>query len=38
LPIAVNVTNASRLALVVDAADRGDEGDHADWLNARLIR
>jgi hypothetical protein len=38
LPIAVDVRKAKRLALVVDAADRGDEGDHAVWFNARLIR
>ena len=38
LPISVDVVGAQRLALVVDLADRGDEGDHANWLNARLIR
>jgi hypothetical protein len=26
------------LTLTVDFADRGDELDHTDWLDARLIR
>jgi hypothetical protein len=34
----VDVTGASRMALVVDYADRADELDHANWLDARLIR
>lgn len=38
LAISVDISEASRLALVVDFSDRGDEGDHADWLNARLTR
>lgn len=37
LPISVNVSGVSQLSLVVDYADRADELDHADWLNARLI-
>lgn len=37
LPVSVDVSGIARLALVVDFADRGDEGDHADWLNARLV-
>ncbi len=38
LPLSVDVAGAERLDLVVDFADRGDVLDHADWLNARLIR
>jgi hypothetical protein len=38
VPIAVDLTGARRLSLLVDFADRGDELDHADWLNARLVR
>ena len=38
LPIAVDVTGAKRMALIVDFAERGDVLDHADWLNARLIK
>jgi hypothetical protein len=38
LPIAVDLAGARRMALVVDFAERGDEGDHANWLNARLVR
>jgi hypothetical protein len=38
LPIAIDVTNATRLALVVEMADRVDTGDYANWLNARLLR
>ncbi len=38
LPISVDLKGAKRLDLVIDFADRGDEFDHADWLDARLIR
>ncbi|MDZ4784032.1 MAG: NPCBM/NEW2 domain-containing protein [Planctomycetia bacterium] len=38
LPISVDVSGAQRLSLVVDHADRGDQLDRADWLNARLIK
>ena len=38
LPISVDLTGAKRLTLRVDFADRGDELDHADWLNARLVQ
>jgi hypothetical protein len=37
-PISVDLSGAKRLELVVDYADRGDVLDHADWLNARLIK
>jgi hypothetical protein len=36
-PIAVDITGGKRLDLVVDFADRADELDHADWLNARIV-
>lgn len=35
-PIAVDVSGGRTLSLVVDFAERADELDHADWLNARL--
>jgi len=35
--LSVDLTDAKRLRLVVDYADRGDELDYADWLEARLI-
>ena len=38
VPVSVDLTGAKRLDLVVDFADRADELDHADWLDARLIR
>jgi hypothetical protein len=38
LPISVDLKGATRLALIVDFADRGDECDWADWLNARLTK
>jgi len=38
LPISVDLRGAKRLSLIVDFADRGDELDHADWLDARLVR
>jgi hypothetical protein len=37
LPISVDLRGAKQLSLVVDFADRGDQHDHADWLNARLL-
>ncbi len=36
--IAADVSGAKRISLLVDFADRGDELDHADWLDARLIK
>jgi hypothetical protein len=36
--VAVDLAGASQLALVVDYADRGDERDYANWLDARLER
>jgi hypothetical protein len=38
VPISVDLAGAKRISLLVDFADRGDELDHADWLNARLVR
>jgi hypothetical protein len=38
LPISVDLAGAARLALIVEFADRGDELDHANWLNARLLK
>jgi hypothetical protein len=35
--VSLDITGAKRLDLVVDFADRADELDHADWLNARLV-
>lgn len=36
-PIDVEIAGAKRLRLVVDYADRGDELDYADWLEARVV-
>jgi hypothetical protein len=36
--VSVDLTGAQGLTLTVDFADRGDELDRADWLDARLIR
>ncbi len=38
VPVSVDVTDAKTLELVVDYADHGDVLDHADWLDARLIK
>jgi hypothetical protein len=38
LSVAVDVTDATRIALVVEMADRADTRDYANWLNARLLR
>jgi hypothetical protein len=37
-PISVDVSEADGLTLTVDFADRGDELDRADWLDARLVQ
>lgn len=36
--VSVDVSGAKRISLLVDFADRGDELDHADWLDARLVK
>jgi hypothetical protein len=38
-PVAIqaDVAGAKRLVLIVEFADRGDQRDHADWLDARLM-
>jgi hypothetical protein len=38
VPITVELAGVKRISLLVDFADYADEQDHADWLNARLIR
>ncbi|MBM4094048.1 MAG: hypothetical protein FJ276_32265 [Planctomycetes bacterium] len=37
VPVRVELSDAVRVALIVDFADRADQWDHANWLNARLI-
>ncbi len=37
-PISVDVSGAQSVTLTVDYADRGDELDYADWLDARLVK
>ena len=38
LPISIDISNADRIDLVVDFADRADQWDHADWLDARFVQ
>ncbi|MBW8883397.1 MAG: NPCBM/NEW2 domain-containing protein [Planctomycetia bacterium] len=38
IPISVELKGASRMALLVEFAERGDECDYADWLAARLVK
>jgi hypothetical protein len=38
LSMSLDVNGATRLALVVEMADRVDTRDYANWLNARLLR
>jgi hypothetical protein len=38
VPVSVDLTGAKRISLLIDFADRGDEGDLADWINARLVK
>jgi hypothetical protein len=37
-PVSVDLTGAQGLTLTVDYADRGDELDRANWLDARLVK
>jgi hypothetical protein len=37
VPVKVDVSGAKRLSLIVEYAERGDELDRVDWLNARLV-
>jgi hypothetical protein len=36
-PISIDITGGQHLSLIIDFAERADELDHADWLNARLV-
>jgi hypothetical protein len=36
-PVSVDVAKAKRVSLIVDFADRADEWDRADWLDARFV-
>jgi hypothetical protein len=38
VPVSLDLAGAKRLELVVDFGERGDQLDHADWLNARLVK
>jgi hypothetical protein len=38
IQIRADLTGAKRLSLLVEFADRADEQDHVDWLDARLIK
>ncbi len=38
VPVSVALEGAERVSLVVDFADRGDALDHANWIDARLVR
>lgn len=37
LPVRVDLQGGKQLSLIVDYAERADELDHANWLNARLV-
>ncbi len=36
--VSIDLTGATQLDLVVDYGEAGDVMDHADWLNARLVK
>ena len=38
VPISIEISDGKRIDLVVDFADRADQRDHADWLDARFVR
>ncbi len=37
VPVTVDLKGGKQLSLIVDFAERADELDHVDWLNARLV-
>jgi hypothetical protein len=37
-PVRVDLAGAKQLTLVVEFGQRGDVGDHIDWVDARLVR
>ena len=37
-PVTIELNRASRVALLVEYADRGDVLDHANWLTVRLVK
>jgi hypothetical protein len=37
IPVQINTAGAKRLSLLVEFAERGDELDRANWLDARLV-
>jgi hypothetical protein len=37
-PVSVDLSGAKAISLLVDFAERGDVMDHANWLNARLVK
>lgn len=37
LPVALDITGATRMALIVEMADRVDTRDYANWLHARVV-
>ncbi len=38
IPLSIELKGATRMALLIEPADRGDELDHANWLRARLVK
>ena len=36
--VSIDLAGAKQLDLVVDYGEAGDVMDHADWLNARLVK
>jgi hypothetical protein len=38
LPVSVDLSGAKRIDLVVDYGEGGDVMDHADWLDARVVK
>jgi hypothetical protein len=38
LAVDVDIAGAKRISLLVDFADRGDELDHVNWLDARVVK
>jgi hypothetical protein len=38
LPVSIDLAGAKRISLLVEFADEADVQDHADWLDARLVK
>ena len=38
VPVSVDVRGTQRISLIVDRSDQGDEWDHVNWIDARMLK